>query len=74
MIFFKLGVQLLQKTRLGESFDLHPGFLCAGAEQGLDACTGDGGSALVCEEITPSGESIWKAVGLVSWGNLIFNN
>lgn len=29
----------LKQTRLGRSYNLHPGFLCAGGEPGKDACT-----------------------------------
>ncbi|XP_021001075.2 uncharacterized protein [Parasteatoda tepidariorum] len=53
----------LKQTRLGRSYQLHPGFLCAGGEPGKDACTGDGGSPLVCEH-----GGTWKVAGLVSWG------
>lgn len=39
----------LQGTRIGPGFVLHDSFLCAGGEkEGQDACTGDGGSPLVC--------------------------
>ncbi|XP_037273902.1 uncharacterized protein LOC119166686 isoform X1 [Rhipicephalus microplus] len=55
--------QRLRRTRLGPYYQLHPGFVCAGGEPGKDACTGDGGSPLVCEY-----NGLWKAVGLVSWG------
>ncbi|XP_035230569.1 uncharacterized protein LOC118202495 [Stegodyphus dumicola] len=53
----------LKQTRLGRSYNLHPGFLCGGGEPGKDACTGDGGSPLVCEH-----GGTWKVAGLVSWG------
>ncbi|XP_050431777.1 uncharacterized protein LOC126840214, partial [Adelges cooleyi] len=56
-------VARLRSTRLGEKFDLHEGFLCAGGEEHEDACTGDGGSPLVCEV-----DSVTYLVGLVSWG------
>nr|XP_054924322.1 uncharacterized protein LOC126526714 [Dermacentor andersoni] len=55
--------QRLRSTRLGPYYQLHPGFVCAGGEPGKDACTGDGGSPLVCEY-----NGLWKAIGLVSWG------
>jgi len=41
-----------------------PGEICAGAEEGKDACKGDGGSPLVCQAV--SGR--WHVVGMVSWG------
>ena len=28
----------LRRTRLGFDFKLHPGFMCAGGEEGKDAC------------------------------------
>jgi len=56
--------QKLKRTRLGADFVLNPGFLCAGGEQGKDACKGDGGGPLVCEVQSGS----WAQVGIVSWG------
>ena len=38
--------------------------MCAGGEEGLDACEGDGGAPLVCE----GASGRWYVVGLVSWG------
>ncbi|XP_058450708.1 phenoloxidase-activating factor 2-like isoform X2 [Malaya genurostris] len=54
----------LKTTRLGPSFQLDSvSFLCAGGEAGKDACTGDGGSPLVC---ALGGR--YFVVGLVAWG------
>lgn len=38
--------------------------MCAGDEVGKDACTGDGGSPLVCQTKTGS----YQVIGLVTWG------
>ncbi|XP_055642041.1 phenoloxidase-activating factor 2-like isoform X2 [Toxorhynchites rutilus septentrionalis] len=55
---------VLRNTRLGASFQLDStSFVCAGGELGKDACTGDGGSPLVC----PLGGRYF-VVGLVAWG------
>ncbi len=40
------------------------GEICAGGEEGRDACEGDGGAPLVCQ--SPSGR--FYVVGLVGWG------
>ncbi|KAJ2947901.1 hypothetical protein O0L34_g9691 [Tuta absoluta] len=54
----------LQAARLGPTYILDTtSFVCAGGEANKDACTGDGGSGLVCNV----GGS-WVLVGLVSWG------
>jgi len=53
-----------QQFGVGDRFNLSPSELCAGTETGKDACTGDGGSPLVCQ--ASSGR--WTVVGLVSWG------
>lgn len=53
----------LRRTKLGYSFHLHDGFLCAGGERGKDACKGDGGGPLVCHH----GNGFHLA-GVVSWG------
>jgi len=49
---------------LGNRFTLHNSEVCAGGELGKDACTGDGGSPLVCQ--AQSGR--YTVVGLVTWG------
>lgn len=49
---------------LGNQFTLSNSEVCAGGEEGKDACTGDGGSPLVCQGT--SGR--WTVVGLVTWG------
>lgn len=54
----------LAATRLGSSFVFDSSsFICAGGEAGKDACTGDGGSPLVCNM---SGR--FYVVGLSAWG------
>ena len=53
----------MRRTRLGPSFNLHPGFICAGGEDGKDACKGDGGGPMVCER-----HGKMQLAGVVSWG------
>ena len=53
-----------RKAGLGNTFNLDLSEICAGGETGKDACTGDGGSPLVCQ--AQSGR--WTVVGLVAWG------
>ncbi|CAL4094216.1 unnamed protein product [Meganyctiphanes norvegica] len=56
---------LREQPRLGERFNLDKtSFLCAGGEQGKDACTGDGGAPLVCQ----GSDGRFAVVGLVAWG------
>lgn len=55
---------LYKKTPLGNGFQLHDSFLCAGGETGRDTCKGDGGSPLVCKQ---NSERYYKLAGLVSW-------
>ncbi|XP_042215657.1 uncharacterized protein LOC121861800 [Homarus americanus] len=54
----------LRQTRLGHDFSLHSGMMCAGGEEGKDACEGDGGSPLVCL----GRDGSVQLAGLVSWG------
>merc|ERR1711902_278184 len=49
-----------KKPGVGDRFQLTQGEVCAGTENGKDACTGDGGSPLVCQ--AQSGR--WTVVGL----------
>jgi len=53
-----------RKRGTGDRFQLSSSEICAGGEVGKDACTGDGGSPLVCQ--AKSGR--WTVVGLVTWG------
>jgi len=56
----------MRTTKLGRHFRLHSSFTCAGGEEGVDTCRGDGGSPLAC----PSKEDPDKyvQVGIVAWG------
>ncbi|XP_072376220.1 phenoloxidase-activating factor 2-like isoform X2 [Diabrotica undecimpunctata] len=56
----------LRTTRLTSKFSLHSSFMCAGGEEGKDACTGDGGSPLVCPD--PTNAQRYVQVGTVAWG------
>jgi len=53
-----------QRAGSGNRFSLSPSEVCAGGEVGKDACTGDGGSPLVCQSTTGK----WTVVGIVTWG------
>ncbi|CAG5017481.1 unnamed protein product [Parnassius apollo] len=58
----------LRKTRLSARYNLHPSHICAGGEEGVDTCKGDGGSSLVCP-IMETGETTRYAVyGMVAFG------
>jgi secreted trypsin-like serine protease len=56
----------LRKKRMGKRFVLDKSFMCAGGETEIDACTGDGGSPLIC----PFGNSTdrYYQAGIVAWG------
>jgi hypothetical protein len=60
--------QRKMKTALGfdagRNFQLSESEVCAGGEEGKDACDGDGGAPLVCQ----SKDNRWNVVGLVTWG------
>jgi len=56
----------LSKNRLGNKFQLHSSFTCAGGLGGDDTCTGDGGSPLVCPSQSRPGQFV--QAGIVSWG------
>lgn len=56
----------LRKKRMGKRFVLDNSFMCAGGESEIDACTGDGGSPLIC----PFGNTTdrYYQAGIVAWG------
>ncbi|XP_025161569.1 uncharacterized protein LOC105191948 [Harpegnathos saltator] len=54
----------LRSTKLGEYFQLHGSFICAGGEANKDMCRGDGGGPLACQ--TATGQ--FFQAGIVSWG------
>ena len=56
---------------LSNRFQLHESFICAGGEEGNDACRGDGGSPLICPISNKKG--YYYQAGIVSWG-LEFGN
>ncbi|XP_030080566.1 phenoloxidase-activating factor 2-like [Drosophila hydei] len=62
----KCQEQLRDNTHLGQYFELHESFVCAGGEKDKDACFGDGGSPLVCPIANYNDR--YQLVGLVSWG------
>lgn len=56
----------LRGTRLKGNYRLHNSFVCAGGEAGIDTCTGDGGSPLMCP--FSGSETRFYQAGIVSWG------
>ncbi|ALC41956.1 CG8738 [Drosophila busckii] len=58
--------RLLRHTILGQRFQLHGSFLCAGGIEGKDTCQGDGGSPLFCS--LPGQANRYHLAGIVSWG------
>ncbi|XP_011863971.1 PREDICTED: transmembrane protease serine 9-like isoform X2 [Vollenhovia emeryi] len=54
----------LRGTKLGQYFELHGSFICAGGEANRDTCRGDGGGPLVCQATTGQ----FFQAGIVSWG------
>merc|ERR1712038_2023727 len=48
----------------GYNFQLSESEVCAGGEEGKDACDGDGGAPLVCQ----SKDNRWVIAGIVTWG------
>lgn len=56
----------LRKTRLGATFKLHETMTCAGGQAGVDTCTGDGGSPLVCPNVNNGNR--YELAGIVAWG------
>ncbi|KYB28417.1 phenoloxidase-activating factor 2 [Tribolium castaneum] len=55
----------LRQSRLGEFFQLHQSFVCAGGND-EDTCGGDGGSPLICP--IPGLPGRYQQAGIVSWG------
>lgn len=55
---------ILRGTKLGGAYTLSKGMMCAGGEEGKDACKGDGGGPLVCRGSSRE----YILAGVVSWG------
>ncbi|XP_055627734.1 phenoloxidase-activating factor 2-like [Toxorhynchites rutilus septentrionalis] len=53
-------------TRLGAYFTLDKSYMCAGGEEDVDVCTGDGGAPLACAISDGSGR--YYQSGIVAWG------
>lgn len=64
----------MRKTRLGEFFNLHKSFICAGAEGGEDTCEGDGGAPLVCRmPNSKANTNTYFQAGIVSWVGIMLS-
>ncbi|CAL4073633.1 unnamed protein product [Meganyctiphanes norvegica] len=63
--YSKCQKALRDKTDLSQTFVLNQSSVCAG-DQGQDACTGDGGSPLVCPDPMSPGQYV--QVGAAAWG------
>lgn len=61
----------LQHTRLSQKFKLHSSFICAGGQEGIDTCEGDGGAPLACPfENSIDPQPRYVQMGIVAWGKL----
>lgn len=67
IVDFNSCQQQLRGTRLGPKFALDRSFMCAGGQQGVDTCQGDGGAPLACPIGEPS-ENRYQQSGIVAWG------
>ncbi|XP_038221493.1 phenoloxidase-activating factor 2-like isoform X2 [Zerene cesonia] len=55
----------IRKFRKLRKWDMHDSMMCAGGEEGVDTCLGDGGSPLVCEI---DGSKRYAVYGMVAFG------
>ncbi|KAL0852980.1 hypothetical protein ABMA27_012763 [Loxostege sticticalis] len=56
------------RARLGQAFNLHKSWMCAGGRIGEDACLKDGGAPLVCPYTNSATANQYYQAGIVSWG------
>lgn len=66
LVSHDLCESIYQTIRKQPSYKLDETFICAGGENDKDACTGDGGSPLMC----PTSHALdrYYQAGIVSWG------